>query len=349
MRDLSKTELFAQSNYGKIITSVLKEQLIRDIGRIAPNQLESDLILLKASARSKTNSLLSGAINLYESYGGRIRLFDLDLDNIGAVKSSVSLPRVIPFIVGPGRPDTMTGQSSVAVPLGNSQLYIYTNMYGTGAWNGDNTIYHVNSPNTDLLASLEASYVIFSLRNGKQDKVLNNHNVVEILTRIYTDLFLKTANNVTQRAIHQEGDLKKDEAKFHIAKFFLVYCVGRVNDASTDGVAYASIKSKTPLNTITEMAQYKTIDYESLSGFLKTFGKEFFNSEIMIQEFAYTWQKMYGENMYFALEYIPYLLFFLICTARNARCAGSSRLLNRSNDLNQLGLQKLILAITSEI
>ena len=60
---------------------------------------------------------------------------------------------------------------------------------------------------------------------------------------------------------------------------------------------------------------------------------------------------MYGEGTLFAIEYVPFFLYYLIAAKKNARLGGLSNLgtAKMSKDLLNEGLDKFYVAITSVI
>ena len=183
------------------------------------------------------------------------------------------------------------------------------------------------------------------LIDEKADEVLNDSSVLEYLTRIYTTLFLQTIINVRSSI----SDSQADAARFIIAKFFLKYCVQIGSEERVTDFALKTIKSRTSIPFLRSYEENAMIDYNSLSGFLKTFGLSFFQIEIGLNEFITKWISMNGEGLLLAVEYIPYLLHFLFAVKHNALLGGSSKLYRKQNILEQEGLSKLYTAVISKI
>jgi len=343
MLELMNTEFFRESEQGKHDYNMIRmaqEKFKRNIGIIAPNQMEAELVALKASIRSKQSSLLSDAIALWESNNGKIRLFNLDMTG----NNERTLSRALPILPMKG-PAAAGGNNNMDV--------IYVNMYGMGEWNIENNAYsgiYGTTINTDLAACLEGACMMYKLRYGVGDKLFDNHIILENLTRIYTYMFVTTIKSATQQPLGGGKELEEDEANFHVAKFFIKYCLGKSNDEVIDTAAYTAIRARTPLNSILDMAAYRNIDYTSLSGFLKTLGSEFFREEIDIRVFANRWMKLFGSGLFYAIEYVPYLLFFLFAAMRNSNLGNSSKITSvQRAQLEKRGLVRLILEITAEL
>ena len=338
MLGLMQTEIYGSKGVINGLHSAIKDamalQLTRNIGVIAPNQMEPEMLQLKVSAKNKSNSLLSEAIALYEGNGGKIRLFDLSINESGS-----PITRHFPFI--PAKAPISSADKTL-------QPVVFVNLFTLGEWNADNTVYSDIAPQTDLRASLEGGLIAYKLQMGGVDRLFNNHIILETLTKIYTNLFSKVILKLMQTG-YGVDNFKEDLAKFNIANFFVKYCVQKKNDDVINRTAYVAIKSKTPLNTILEYNENLRIDFTSLSSFLKTFGLEFFKDDINISEFSRTWMQQYGSGTLFAIEYIPYLIFYLFAAMLGAPLGGSSKLTLRRKELEQDGLGKLYLTIISEM
>ena len=338
MLGLMETELYKskgiQARIDSELRSAVQLQLTRNIGVIAPNQIELELGQLKLSARSKTNNLLSEAISLYESNGGRIRLFDLTLNS-----NNSPIARHFPFIAAKA---PLSGGDKVVAPV------VFVNLYGIGDWNADNTAYSVNSYNTDLRACLEGGLIAYKLQDGRASKVFSNPKTIIPLVRIYTNLFSNTVLKVM--GTRYGSDIFKEElAKFNIAKFFQMYCLGLSDEQAVEETAYKAIKAKSPIATIKSYNENLQIDFVTLSSFLKTFGLEFFKDEVNISEFSRAWMQLYGAGTLFAIEYIPYLLFFLCATMVGTTLGGSSKLALKRKELDADGLGTLYMSLMSDI
>lgn len=338
MLNLMETELYRskgiQSRIDGELRGAVKMQLLRNIGVIAPHQIELELNQLKLSAKNKTNSLLSEAINLYESNGGKIRLFDLTLNS-----NYSPIARQFPFIMVKA---PLSGSADAISPV------IFVNLYGIGQWNLDNTLYSVDSYNTDLRACLEGGLIAYKMHMGKAEKILSNPKTIVPLTRIYSNLF----SNVILKVMgtrYGTDTFQEELAKFNIAKFFLTYCIGNNDERSIEEIAYKAVKAKTTILTIKQYNENLNLDFTSLSGFLKTFGMEFFRDEINISEFSRAWMQLYGAGTLFAIEYIPYLIFFLCASMVGTSLTGSSKLALKRRELEQDGLSVLYMTLMSDI
>lgn len=341
MLQLSQTELFStrSTSFVGSVMNAVKTKLGHNIGCIQPKHIEIPLMDLKKYAKTKSASspCLLSAIDLYENFGGRIQLFDLA--TVGNGKSDI--PPFFPFIPGQAsRPASDYG----TVPA------IFVNLYRMGNWSMDEQSYEGIFPITDLHAALESGYIAYKfIIEKKADDILSNGIVQENLTRIYTKMFydalIKVPGNLPLMDFQQEA------GKFIIAKFFLVYVLGKdENDMSVNMIARLASNSNSSVNALKSYEENLGISYERLSTFLSTFGLIFFNGHATrLDDFERAWLTMYGEGMALSIEYVPYLIHFLFATIHASRLGGSSRLDKRYPDLQKAGLAKLYNAIVAGV
>jgi hypothetical protein len=335
MRKLQESELFAtyvSSTIKQDMYSVLNTKLRYNIGVIKPENLELELLELKKKTKSAYVPLANEAISMYEANGHRIRLFNLS--NNGASP----IPSYIPFL-----PD-MSRNFAVDPDEGNDNLpVIFMNMYRIGNWNAAGDQYINVRAVSDLYSILESGLFSYKLIcRGMDDQVFTNKVVLENLTRIYVYLFMKAATDV-KSVIYDS--IMQDTAKFVIAKFFLTYCLGKQPTDTLNGYAYLSTSKKVSMNVIVGQEETLGIDYNTLSGFLSSFGREFFRDEISLAQFVNAWVKAYGDGMILAIEYVPYLLHFLFAPIHSASLGGSCRLGLKKTILQDAGLNRLYTAM----
>jgi hypothetical protein len=174
------------------------------------------------------------------------------------------------------------------------------------------------------------------------DQVFTNKVVLENLTRLYVRLFM---NAVTKVKSLVYDNIMQDTAKFIIAKFFLTYCLSKQPSETLNGYAYLSTSKKVSMSVIVGQEETLGIDYNTLSGFLSSFGREFFRDEISLIQFITAWVKLYGDGMLLAIEYVPYLLHFLFAPLHGTSLGGSCRLGMKLSELQDEGLNKLYTAM----
>ena len=338
MLSRNQTEIYGlrmKQSLKQDIEGAVRVQLTRNVGVIAPNQIEPELLQVKAKNKNSSFSLHSEAISLYESNGGRIRLFNLATDT-----GKSAIPSFIPFTLAKA-PSSADPKQMIPV--------VFVNMYRMGNWNSNVNQYVGLNAIPDLQVALETGIIAYKLiQEGKLEKVFNNHTVLETLTRIYTHLFSSIIIKVTGTPYGNDS-FKTDLANWIIAKFFLGYCVQKVPGDSLDQLAFISVKCKSPLKTLQTYEQNMDIDYTLLSRFLASFGKEFFRDEISLSEFERYWMQLYGEGTALTIEYIPYLLHFLFAVLRGTPLGGVSKMAMHRSILDKYGLGKLYLSVISEI
>lgn len=340
MLNLNQTELFKSLMSKSIQSSVagaIQLHLTNNRGVIAPNQIEPELQTLKQKNKSSAMSMVSEAISLFESNGGRIRLFNLSTEN---AKSPV--PVFMPFI---------TAQAPSADGSGNMIPVCYVNMYRIGSWNYDDSQYIGLNPLTDLYSALETGIMAYKIvQEGRSKKVFSNRKICEYLTRIYMNMMCHVITKVMGTTFGIDS-FNNDLGKFVISKFFLQYCLQLPEGETTDQLAYAAVKTnRSPLKTLQEYVSNLNIDYKSLTGFLASFGAEFFRGDqINLAEFEHTWLNQYGEGTALTIEYVPYLLHFLFAAFRGSALGGSSKLFMKKKELLSYGLDRLYLEVMNEI
>lgn len=344
MRQLGKTELYQyhlSQGERSTMEAVLKQKLNNDVGVIAPEHIQTELLQLKTkSSRSSQFQLLSESLALYEKRG-LIRLFNL----ANSAGGRAPIPTFMPWLGGIARnraknPDSYSGQGQDKV--------IFMNMYRIGHWSADESSYDGLAALTDLYSCLESGLIAYKLTaQSMADKVFNDKIVIEYLTKIYTNMVAQAIIK-TKVPFGGQSSFQNDAGLFIIARFFLLYVLEKPDTDIIDDFAYLVTQNKSSMSALKSFEETSMIDYESLSGFLKTFGEAFYNEKINLGEFENNWVRMYGEGLIFALEYVPYLLHFLFAALHGAVLGGSSRLSTR-DDIKKLGLARLYNAVVAAL
>lgn len=343
MRQLKDIELYKRylsASELNNIRAAVSMKLNQNVGNIAPEQIQAELVQLKTRSKNSYFALLSDALALYEQRG-LIRLFNLGTTNSGRSP----IPSYMPFISAPARnrvkEDSMSSGSVI------EDRAVFVNMFRIGNWAQDESTYNNLSAGTDLYACLETGVIAYKMTVQKMaDKVFENKQVLEYLTKIYTNLFAQT---MVKTKTKFGSEFQTDAAYFMIARFFLLYVLGKNDTSMTDDFAYTAITHRSSLEALKSFETNSMINYDSLTGFLKSFGETFFNEGIALAEFENNWVRMYGEGMVFAIEYVPYLLHYLFASLHGATLGGSTRLFSRAEDLKKLGLPRLYNAVISVI
>jgi len=346
MRQLGQSELFkafmSTSNANEI-TQTITMKLNNNIGVISPEHIQEQLLKLKTRSKTSYYALLSDALALYENRG-LIRLF-----NLGGSGGRSGVPIQMPFVAAQARNRAKeNGMEGNAVGLNNYDRVIYMNMFRIGNWNADESLYTGLAAETDLYSCLESGVIAYRLTvQNMADKVFNDKTILEYLCKIYSSLFAQAL--IKTKTTFGGQDFQNDAAYFIIAKFFLLYVMGKTNSDVVDDYAYLAIKNRSSLVALKSYEETSQIDYTSLSGFLNSFGQAFYNDNIKLMEFSNNWFKMYGEGTIYAVEYVPYLLHFLFAALHSASLGASSRLSFRLPDLQKMGLPKLYNAVIAAI
>ena len=335
MRKLQESELFVKylSNVEKTaIFSTLNTKLRYNVGIIKPENLELELLELKKKAKSAYIPLANEAIAMYEANGHRIRLFNISNNGQSPV------PAYIPFLPDMSRnfaADPSEGEDSLPV--------VFMNMYRIGNWNSAGDQYINIRASSDLYSVLESGLFSYKLVcRGMDDQVFQNKVVLENLTRVYTKLFLNAVVKIKSLIY---DPIAQDTAKFVIAKFFLTYCLKKQPSDMTNSYAYLATSKKVSRTVIESQEETFNIDYSTLSGFLNSFGQEFFRDNISLVQFISSWVKLYGDGMLLAIEYVPYLIHFIFSPLHGTTLGGTCRLSMKLSELQDEGLNKLYTAM----
>lgn len=335
---LTQTEAYKSLSESSknVLKGAVKQKLQNNIGIISPEMIELNILELKKYARTAAASpVLMSAISLFEENGRRIQLFNLT-DNTSTANA---IPASIPFMPGVSG---YIAHSDIkqAVPA------IFVNMLNIGYWSPDKSSYNDLLSITDLQSCLESGYIAYKLIvENKSNDVFNNALVMQFLTKIYTKLFydaiVKVPGNIPLL------DFQQESAKYIIAKFFLIYILGKTGtDLTVQSIAQEAANGNSTAKSLESYENNLGINYDSLTSFLNTFGMMFFNgTPTRLIDFMYSWTTMYGQETYFAVEYVPYLLHFLFAPLHNSRLGGSSSLYRRLPSLQKEGLSKLYNAV----
>lgn len=302
---------------------------------ITPKHIEDSLLQLEIMHKRGHDMLLGSGLSLYQSYGGRIRLFDCP-----------DIPGFFPFIATTVAPTT---SSSTPYNIGNKPTkVVYMNMHRLGQWSSDKNRFYGMSVASDLQSVFVNAVVAAYEQDGNIEKLFGTTAVMTNMSRLYTTLFYRVLINVAENDPGQE--FEKDLIRFCVAKFFLMYCLGKDDNDTVDSIAFTSTKT---VNTPSGQESIKSyleniyIDFSSLSGFLQTLGRELYKSNINLSEFVVKWAVLYGEGTQLSIEYAPFFLYFLIAAKKNAHLGGLSSLgtARLSKELQASGLDKLYTAV----
>jgi len=342
MRKLADTELYNLYLSGKgqtDLNNAKNVQLYKNVGVITPEQISVELEQLKSRTKNSYFPLLSKGLALFNDFNGRIKLF-----NLGS-NSRSPVPNFIPVLAGVSV-NKMVDKSS------NSRKEtptIFVNLYRVGSFSADESTYTGLNAATDLYSAIEGGVLINAIAiDGLGNNIFSDNTVLENLTRIYTNLFSHAI--ISAKTTYGGSDFQNDAALYLIARFFLTYVLDKPDSSLMHEIAYKSIKHNTGLKALEMYEDTEQIKYTSLSNFLKTFGEAFFNGEaINLLEFETKWTKDNGEGTMLAIEYVPFLLYFLFAGYHRATLGGSVRLYSRMPELEKFGMTKLYNQVTSII
>lgn len=345
MRKLQDIELMkrhmSQTDNQNLQYAVIEKLSKNNMGVISPEHIAADLLQLKIKAKGGSTSLLNEAISLYEGYNGRIRLFNLGTSSAGRSP----IPIHIPFTIAMARNRAMESDPT----LRPTSPAVFMNMYRIGNWNADETEYIGLSAITDLYAELESGLVMYKmLVDGRAGEILSKRKIVEPLVRIYTFMFNKAVIK-SARAIYGSADFMNSAAEFLIANFFLRYILGMTPSDTLDDYALSAVSGNASLVSLKDFEMNAGIDYTSLTGFLSTFGTAIYSEEIGILKFQTGWLTTFGEGLLYAIEYLPFLIHYLIACVRGASLGGNTRLAILKPPLVKKGLDVFYRTLVSEL
>lgn len=341
MKKLVAGEVYKNTYRGNTeIQNAINQQLSQDIGVIAPDHLETALITLRNKSKTSYYPLLSEALTLFETRG-IIRLFNLSSANAGRSR----IPTTMPYFIGMGR-----NRFKEMDNIGNKKdVTVFVNMYRIGNWSADESTYNGVSPLTDLYTCLESGVIGYKLLVQQMaDKVFSDKNVLEHLIKVYTHMFSLAMTKT--KTTYSGSEFQTDAAFFVIARFLLLNILEKNDSDIVDDYAYLAVKNRSSLSSLKSFEEISMIDYNSLSGFLKTFGEAFYNGEAVdLASFENKWLSLYGDATGLAIEFIPYLLHFLFAAFHSATLGGTSRMLKQKDELNKIGLSKLYAAVINAL
>ena len=157
MRQLSDTELFklavGQSEQA-VIAGAIRNKLNQNIGDIAPEQIEPELIQLETKSKNSFYPLLPDALALYKNRG-LVRLF-----NLGQVNGRTPIPVFMPFLAAPARNRVKESNAEIDAQAAQDRA-IFVNMYRVGNWSADESTYDNLIPSTDLYSCLESGAIMY--------------------------------------------------------------------------------------------------------------------------------------------------------------------------------------------
>jgi len=343
MRQLHETELFNKGlNDGekKEIINAINGRLNQGAGIIAPQHIEPEFAKVKIKAKVGM-SLLGQGVSMYESFNGRIKLFNLGLTASGRSP----IPAFMPFVLGKARNKQKESELSNTTDITSPAIYM--NLHRIGHWSKDEKQYERLNAATDLSLVLESGAIMYKLLYENQsEKLFDNSIVLETLTRIYSHLF---AEAVIRTRTTFGNDFNTDAAYYMIAKFFLTYVLKKPVSETVDTYAHGAIKGRdTSLEALKMFEENNDIDYTSLSKFLETIGAAFYYDKIDLGLFVDRFTNLYGEGVYLGIEYVPYLLHFLIAMRYGATLGGTTRLYKRHTEFGR-DLPKLLNAISTTL
>jgi hypothetical protein len=340
VRKLNECELFKELKPSERqgIEEGVRQKLNQNVGVIAPEHIKSNMVELETKAK-KGSGLLGDSINLYTQFNGQIKLFNIPATTSGRTP----IPRHFPFTVARARNRQLenTGSAIKDTPA------IFMNLYGVGRWSKDESEYLGLSTLTDLKAIMESATIMHRmLISQKAEKVLSNTKILEYLTGIYVYLF----NDVVTKTMYRLSDeFQEDALTYLIGKFFLIYVLKKSESETLDQIAYKATKGNSSLLGLREFEDNHNFGYDSLSGFLNELGQAFFSADIALHKFTTNWAMMMGDATMFAIEYVPFLIHFLIAALYGAMLGGGTRLYKRQNDLRNKRLPNLYNALVAEV
>lgn len=328
MKIISTSEIYSLiKQYEAPIIANACNLINKGVGIITPDKIEMPLFELEKSNRIRQTPITQSAIAAYKA-GGKIRLFNLT----GNHTSDNNLGPEVPYI------------------LANPGI-VWINMNKICSW--DPSLERIDDlmALTDLRAILEIGYVLYQLEvNHQKEQLFGNIQFIEKLTSMYTYMMYQAISKTLGASLVSETDTTAVNMKFAIAKFFLIYCLERQDDQSTDTIAYSVVKnSSTTFTGVKMFEENSMLDYDTLSGFCKTFAIAYTNRSLSLNEIYTQWVRQFGEATQLAVECPMILFYFLYCTYYNAKLgAANTRLVTRikehiNSDLT--GMMKIVYSV----
>ena len=167
-----------------------------------------------------------------------------------------------------------------------------------------------------LFALCQNGFVLNELLNN-WNKVTTNIGIVKHSSFIYSKLLGKIMDKLFAINIDK---MKSDTVYYLLAKFFLVNMCGRMDNDTTDSIAYFSCFNGTKLEYIKqeEIALGENI-YTDIFSFFDALSSLKGMFDLNARTFVENWARLYGESTILALDYLPYFLatIFSVATSGN--------------------------------
>lgn len=196
---------------------------------------------------------------------------------------------------------------------------MYVNVTRSGHWGEEKQTYTISAA-SELSPILQGSYITYKFLESSQ-RLLADPKIVEYSTRIYVDIIVNLIQSLGIIMNNASQDDNTTYIRYLCAKFFLIYVLEKEPGNSIDELAFKVAKVSTMNRMTLEIVQMREDGdgfiseperYNSLSRFLETI-MEITRSSITISR-ALVFSKfarLYGEPTFHAIDYFPYLLFFL--------------------------------------
>ena len=305
MRKLTETEtysgssMFGKDNFGpetqKSPQSQAEFTRIYNQGYINPDLLEKDIEMIKRVG------YVPEAIKLLKE--GKIVLLNTQVGDLQAI-----LGIRIPFFFGP-----------------DGVLYI--NMSRFGKWSPDKSEYKI-SPTSELSPILQSAYLIYIFMKNK-DKLLTSPQILELLTRIYVDYMVQLLKSFEINLSDTTANDNTSYVRYLTTKFFMKYVLKLTDDVFINNMAFKMSKISVTNYVSPEVLEvreegdgfiYDKSKYETLSGFIQGVmeATESSTKEVNTASVMARMAKLYGEQAYHSIEYLPYLIYLISLVMKSA-------------------------------
>lgn len=211
-------------------------------------------------------------------------------------------------------PAWLTIYNKKVVAVGNLSLYAKEN----------NSLLDID---TKKLFGIMQSASILSGIYHKENKILNNHNMMKNLAQAYSRLFIRVLDRQFSLNLHPN---QADKAAYLIGKFFILNLMDKKANKSIDDIAFSCCRNDITRNLIDRIEDEYEIDYTSLTKFVESLSGSIEELQLLtLKSITEGWISMYGAGMILGLESFNYFLV-------NLMAVSSSSMLNNETLINNL-------------
>jgi hypothetical protein len=177
-----------------------------------------------------------------------------------------------------------------------------------------------------LFGLLQAGSIIGGIIKN-ENKIINNVSILKKAAKIYTRMFARCLDRLYSLSLEE---IQADRASYCIAKFFLIYVVGKTDNETVKGIATSCIPNNSPKSVFERLEGEYELDYTSFPGFIKDLSQVIPSlGTLSLRAFVEAWSRMYGDSTFLSIESFQYF-------AVNIFSAATSSALNNEGIINNL-------------